>query len=44
MKEYCELSHANKSDILEEINKFLETQYAKTESTRNRQFEQMDQK
>lgn len=44
MKEYCEQSHANKSDSLEGINKFLETQYAKTESRRNRQFEQMDQK
>ena len=34
--------HANKSDNLEETDKFLETQHAKTESRRNRQFEHTD--
>ena len=40
IKKFYEQISANKFDNLEETDKFLETQPAKTKSRRNRQFEQ----
>ena len=40
IREYYEQLHANKFDNLEEMDNFLETHPAKTESRRNRSFEQ----
>ena len=42
MREYYEQLYANKFDSLEEMDNFLETHPAKTDSRRNRSTEQTD--